>query len=63
MKSKNTPNTKTSNAPKKPDLRHGLHGSLTINSLDAGQSSTADDTDLKPAAPDLAVPVGQTTHE
>jgi hypothetical protein len=63
MKSRETLHTKTSKAQKKPDLRHGMHGSLMVNSVDAGQSSIPSDTDLKLATPDLGVPAGQTTHE
>jgi hypothetical protein len=44
-------------------LRKGVHGSLTIDGIDAGKSSQPSDADLKITGPDLAVPVGQTTHE
>jgi hypothetical protein len=48
---------------KLPDLRHGMHGSLMTNNIDAGQSTATDIGTLKPASPDERVPVGQTTHE
>ena len=63
MKDKKTLNTKNSETPKKPDLRHGMHGSLEVNAIDAGQPASASDSDLKPATPDFGVPAGQVTHE
>ena len=63
VKAKEPLNTKKSETPKKPDLRHGMHGTLTTNAVDAGQSSPTRDTNLKPASPDFDVPAGQTTHE
>jgi hypothetical protein len=63
MKSKEILHTTTSKTEKKPDLRHGMHGSVMIKGIDAGQSSIPNDADLKLATPDLGVPVGQTTHE
>jgi hypothetical protein len=44
------------------DLRKGVHGSLTVNSIDAGAAPTAADED-RLASPDFVVPDGQTTHE
>jgi hypothetical protein len=55
--------TKKPEAAKSPDLRNGVHGSLTIEGIDAGKSSQPSDADLKITGPDQAVPVGQTTHE
>jgi hypothetical protein len=63
MKSREIPHTKKSETTKKPDLRHGMHGTLTTHTIDAGQSSLSGDTDAQPASPDFSVPTGQTTHE
>ena len=63
MTDKKSLNTKNSETPKKPDLRNGMHGSLEINALDAGQAASASHSDLKPATPDIGVPEGQVTHE
>jgi hypothetical protein len=63
VKTKETLHTKKPETVKMPDLRNGVHGSLFIEGLDAGQSSQTSDADLKIASPDLAVPAGQTTHE
>ena len=63
MKSKKPQKAVISNSKEKLDLRHGIHGSLMNNSIDAGQMSTVDDSNLRLATPDFAVPVGQTTHE
>jgi hypothetical protein len=54
---------KRSEAPKTPDLRNGVHGSLRIEGEDAGQASQTSNADLKIASPDLEVAAGQTTHE
>lgn len=54
---------KKPDAQKKPDLRHGVRGTLTDNALDAGKAPPShDDCDLKEVTPDGGVPVGQTTH-
>lgn len=51
-------------APKSPDLRHGVHGSLTVDNLDAGRPPDKhDDGDLKPVSPNEPVPLGQATHD
>lgn len=63
MKDKKTLDAKKSETPKMPDLRHGVHGSLQINAIDAGQSEQASGSDLKVASPDFEVPAGQVTHE
>jgi len=63
VKTKETLHTKKSETLKMPDLRNGMHGSLMIEGLDAGQPAQASDADLKIASPDLEVPAGQTTHE
>jgi hypothetical protein len=63
MKTKVSLNTKKPETAKMPDLRNGVHGSLMIKGLDASQSLQTSDGELKIASPDLAVPVGQTTHE
>ena len=63
MNTKEPVNTKKSETPKTPDLRNGVHGTLKIDGVDAGQSMQTSETDLKVASPDLAVPAGQTTHE
>ena len=63
MKAQKSPNTSKSEKQKKPDLRHGMHGSLMIKGIDAAQSVPASHSDLELASPDLGVPVGQVTHE
>lgn len=63
VKDKKTLTIKNSETPKKPDLRNGMHGSLEINAVDAGQASSTSHSDLEPATPDLGVPEGQVTHE
>ena len=63
MNTKKPMDTKKSEAPKTPDLRNGVHGSLLIEGEDAGQVSQTSKADLKIASPDLEVPAGQTTHE
>ena len=52
MKTKETLHTKKSETLKMPDLRNGMHGSLMIEGLDAGQPAQASDADLKIASPD-----------
>jgi hypothetical protein len=52
--------TKTS---KDPDLRKGILGSVTVDDNFVGRVPVANLTDLEPASPAVAVPVGQTTHE
>ena len=63
MKAQKPLNTTESEKQKKPDLRHGMHGSLMIKGIDAGQSAPTSDSDLELASPDLGVPIGQVTHE
>jgi hypothetical protein len=63
VKAKEPLKTGKSETPKTPDLRNGMHGTLTVKAVDAGQSAIPNDGDLKLATPDLEVPVGQTTHE
>jgi hypothetical protein len=63
MKTKKPLSTKISKPVKKTDLRHGMHGSLMVNAIDAGQSEPVSDSDLKLATPDLGVAAGQVTHE
>jgi hypothetical protein len=63
VKAKKPLNTEKPETSKMPDLRHGVHGSLMIKGVDAGQSSQTSQADLKIASPDLEVPAGQTTHE
>jgi hypothetical protein len=50
--------TKTS---KSPDLRKGILGSVTVDDNFVGRGPVTDLSDLEPASPALAVPVGQTT--
>jgi len=63
VNTKKSTDTKNSDAPKTPDLRNGVHGSLIIEGEYAGQASHTSKADLKIASPDLEVPAGQTTHE
>ena len=63
MKTDQPLNAEKPEVAKSPDLRKGVHGNLTIDGIDAGKSSQPSDADLKITGPDLAVPVGQTTHE
>ena len=63
MKTRETLHTKKPETAKMPDLRNGVHGSLMIEGVDAGQSQRTSEADLKIASPDLEVPAGQTTHE
>ena len=63
MDTKKPVDTSKPETPKTPDLRNGMHGTLTIEGVDAGQSAQTSEADLKIASPDLEVPAGQTTHE
>jgi hypothetical protein len=63
MKAKESPNTEKAKTTKTPDLRHGSHGSVMTNAIDAGQAPATSDAGPQLASPDIGTPAGQMTHE
>jgi hypothetical protein len=63
LKTKDGSSSKKASNTQKRDLRNGIHGSLTINSVDAELVVPVVEDKENLATPDFSVPEGQTTHE